>query len=57
LIGTAAICWTLDEWTVSSLFKALASRVGGDTDALGKDAILRLIRLARAGDRSAGQRL
>jgi RNA polymerase sigma factor (sigma-70 family) len=47
----------LDEWTVSSLFRALASRFGGDTDSLEEDAILRLVDAARAGDRAAGQRL
>jgi RNA polymerase sigma-70 factor (ECF subfamily) len=46
-----------DEWTVSSLFSALASRFGGDTDSLEEDAILRLVDAARDGDRAAGQRL
>jgi RNA polymerase sigma factor (sigma-70 family) len=47
----------LDEWTVSSLFSALASRFGGDTDSLEEDAIQRLVDAARSGDRAAGQRL
>ncbi|MEJ0005919.1 MAG: sigma-70 family RNA polymerase sigma factor [Steroidobacteraceae bacterium] len=47
----------LPDWTVSSLFGALASRLGGDTAPLEEDAILRLVDAARAGDRAAGQRL
>jgi RNA polymerase sigma-70 factor (ECF subfamily) len=47
----------LDEWTVASLFRALCSRLGGDTASLEEDAILRLVERARAGDRAAGQRL
>ena len=46
-----------DEWTVSSLFSALASRFGGDTASLEEEATLRLVDAARAGNRSAGQRL
>jgi RNA polymerase sigma-70 factor, ECF subfamily len=47
----------LDAWTVSALFGALASRFGGDTEPLEEEAILRLVDLARGGDRAAGQRL
>lgn len=47
----------LDEWAVSVLFNALSSRFGGDASLLEDDAILRLVEQARAGDRTAGQRL
>lgn len=56
--NTAALRFALlDEWTVSSLFKALSARFGGDIASLEEDAILRLVEGARAGDRAAGQRL
>jgi RNA polymerase sigma-70 factor (ECF subfamily) len=56
--ATAAMGFVpLDEWTVSSLFAGLASRFGGDTDALEENAILQLVAAARTGDRAAGQRL
>jgi RNA polymerase sigma-70 factor, ECF subfamily len=58
VIATMAMCFALtDEWTVSSLFGALASRFGGDTASLDEEAIARLVNEARAGDRAAGQRL
>ena len=57
MIATAVSLGLLDEWTVSSLFSALSSRFGGDTATLEEDAILRLVDEARAGNRSAGQRL
>jgi len=58
VIATAATLRTLlDQWTVSLLFNALASRFGGDTTSLEEDAILRLVDEARAGDRMASQRL
>ena len=50
-------CAPLEEWTVSSLFKVLSLRFGGDTGSLDEDAILQLVVAARAGDRAAGQRL
>lgn len=56
-VVTAIRFGLLDEWTVSSLFSALASRFGGDTASLDEDAVLRLVSAARAGDRAAGQRL
>ena len=46
-----------DAWSVASLFKALASRFGGDTAPLEEDGILSLVEAARAGDRMAAQRL
>jgi RNA polymerase sigma-70 factor (ECF subfamily) len=56
VIATTSIRFALlDEWTVSSLFRALFSRFGGDTTSLEEDAILRLVDAARAGDRAAGQ--
>ena len=57
MIATAACFGPFEEWTVSSLFSALASRFGGDTAPLEEEAILRLVDEARAGNRSAGQRL
>ena len=58
MIDAAAMRFArLDEWTLASLFKALASRFGGDAASLDEDAILRLVEAARAGDRTAGQRL
>jgi len=51
-----AIYWQGDEWVVS-LFNALSSRFGGDTTSLEESAILQLIEMARAGDRSAAERL
>jgi RNA polymerase sigma-70 factor (ECF subfamily) len=57
VIATAACLGRFEEWTVSSLFSALSSRFGGDTAPLEEDATLRLVDEARAGDRSAGQRL
>jgi RNA polymerase sigma-70 factor (ECF subfamily) len=58
MIATASICGTLlDDCTVSSLFKALCSRFGGDTAALDEDTTLRLVETAHAGDRMAKQRL
>src|SRR5690348_7015317 len=50
-------CVQFNEWTVSSLFAALSSRFGGETATLEEDEVLRLVNEARAGDRSAGQRL
>jgi RNA polymerase sigma factor (sigma-70 family) len=46
-----------DEWIVASLFKALSSRFGGEAASLDEDAILQLVQNARAGDRTARQRL
>jgi RNA polymerase sigma-70 factor (ECF subfamily) len=58
VIGTAAMRFAqLDGWTVSSLFRALSSRFGGDTASLEEEVILRLVDEARAGDRGAAQRL
>ena len=50
-------CAPLAEWTVSSLFKVLSLRFGGDAGSLDEEAILPLVVAARAGDRAAGQRL
>lgn len=43
--------------TLAGLFKALASRLGGDTEPLEEPAIRRLVERARTGDRDAAQRL
>ena len=42
---------------VSSFFKALSALFGADTEPLSEDAVLRLVAAARAGDRTARQRL
>ena len=57
IAATAIRITLLDEWIVSSLFNALSSRFGGDATPLEETAILRLVEDARAGDRTARQRL
>ena len=58
MIGNTAMTFFLvDEWKVSSLFIALSSRFGGESASLEEDAMLQLVRDARAGDRAARQRL
>ena len=42
---------------VSSFLKALSALFGADTEPLSEDAVLRLVAAARAGDRTARQRL
>lgn len=42
---------------VSSFLKALSALFGADTEPLSEDAVLRLVAEARAGDRTARQRL
>ena len=42
---------------VSSFLKALSALFGADTEPLREDAVLRLVAAARAGDRTARQRL
>jgi RNA polymerase sigma-70 factor (ECF subfamily) len=42
---------------LTELFAALSSRFGGDADPLDEDAVLELVERARAGDRTAGERL
>ena len=44
-------------WSLSACFKALSVMLGGDAELLDEDAVLRLVELARAGDRVARQRL
>jgi len=43
--------------SLAACFKALSVMFGGDAELLDEDAILRLVELARAGDRVARQRL
>jgi RNA polymerase sigma-70 factor, ECF subfamily len=57
MAGAAVLLSPVDALSLSSLFKALASRFGGDTDPLEENAILRLVDAARAGDRAARQRI
>jgi RNA polymerase sigma-70 factor (ECF subfamily) len=58
VIATAPVRFMLlDGSMMSSLFNALCSRFGGETASLEEDAVLDLVERARAGDRSAGQRL
>lgn len=44
-------------WPIESCFAALSSRLGGDDERLGADAIAHLVALARAGDPGARRRL
>jgi RNA polymerase sigma-70 factor (ECF subfamily) len=44
-------------WALSGFFKLLSAMFGGDAEPLDEDAVLRLVDLARAGDRVARQRL
>jgi RNA polymerase sigma-70 factor (ECF subfamily) len=44
-------------WSLSGFFKALSVMFGRDAEPLDEDAVLRLVELARAGDRTARQRL
>lgn len=44
-------------WSLSAFFKLLSVMLGGDAEPLDEDAVLRLVELARAGDRVARQRL
>jgi len=44
-------------WSLSAFFKSLSVMFGGDVEPLDEDAVLRLVELARAGDRVARQRL
>jgi RNA polymerase sigma-70 factor (ECF subfamily) len=44
-------------WSLAACFKALSVMFGGDAELLDEDAVLRLVELARAGDRVARQRL
>jgi RNA polymerase sigma-70 factor (ECF subfamily) len=44
-------------WSLSALFKLLSVMFGGDAEPLDEDAVLRLVELARGGDRVARQRL
>jgi RNA polymerase sigma-70 factor (ECF subfamily) len=44
-------------WPIASWFAALGSRLGGDAEPLGDEAIARLVEQARAGDAGARHRL
>jgi len=44
-------------WSLSTFFKLLSVRLGADPEPLDEDAVLRLVELARGGDRVARQRL
>ena len=44
-------------WSLSACFTALSVMFGGDAEPLDEDAVLRLVELARTGDRVARQRL
>jgi RNA polymerase sigma-70 factor (ECF subfamily) len=44
-------------WSLSAFFKSLSVMLGEDAETLDEDAVLRLVELARAGDRVARQRL
>jgi RNA polymerase sigma-70 factor (ECF subfamily) len=44
-------------WSLSAFFNLLSVMFGGDAEPLDEDAVLRLVELARAGDRVARQRL
>lgn len=44
-------------WSLSAFFKLLSVVFGGDAEVLDEDAVLRLVELARTGDRVARQRL
>jgi RNA polymerase sigma-70 factor (ECF subfamily) len=58
---TAAItlrpCPASEAWPLATLFAALSSRLGGDSERLPEDAIALLVEQARAGDAGARRRL
>lgn len=54
-LGTAPV--PSAPWSLAGCFKALSVMFGGDAEPLDEDAVLRLVELARAGDRAARQRL
>lgn len=49
--------WSPGRWTLASCFSALSVWFGADAEQLDEDAVLKLVDLARGGDRVARQRL